>query len=45
MKVKEHFLGDGQRQEGKTKIDNADKFEKITVMCVYENSTIHSFIW
>lgn len=45
MKVEQHFLGDGQRQEGKAVRDNGGKFEKITMMRVYENSIIHAFIW
>lgn len=45
MKVEQHFLGDGQRQEGKAVRDNGGKFEKITMMHVYENSIIHAFIW
>lgn len=45
LKVEEHFWGDGQRREGETRRDNGGKFEKITMMFVYENIIIHSFIW
>lgn len=45
MKVEQHFLGDGQRQEGKAVRHNGGKFEKITMIHVYENSIIHAFIW